>query len=128
MKLSRLHSHLPKSSLLIAAAILIALSFLSAWFFQSKPSVEHQQKLLQNYIKTQQEEAGRLLADTAFLRKLIVHRESGEEFDAIYQKKFGVFVFAETISDQQDLLFWNKQEIVPPPPDFNPPDSIYFQR
>ncbi|HEX8315039.1 MAG TPA: histidine kinase dimerization/phospho-acceptor domain-containing protein, partial [Flavisolibacter sp.] len=128
MKLSRLHTHLPKNSLLIAAAILIALSFLSAWFFQSKPSVDHQQKLLQKYIKTQQEEAARLLTDTALLRKLVLHRESKEEFNAIYQKKFGVFVFAETLSDFQDLLFWNKQEIVPPPPNFNPPDSVYFQR
>ena len=83
MKFSQLHTHLPKRSLLIAAVILIGLSFLTSWFFQSKPSVEQQQNLLQAYIQKQQKDAKELLADTALLRRLVVNKESPEEFKKV---------------------------------------------
>jgi len=128
LKLPRIHNHLPKRSFLIAAAVLFLLSFLTAWFFQSKPSVGHHQKLLQRYITEQQEDAVNLLNDTGLLRRLVLHTESKESFDEIHQKKYGLFIFAETISESQDLLYWNKQEIIPPVPDFYEPDGIYSRQ
>ncbi|QEC58276.1 sensor histidine kinase [Flavisolibacter ginsenosidimutans] len=118
---------MPKSSLLVTAAVLIALSFLSTWFFQSKPSVTQQRRELEDYVQKREKEAKDLLADTALLRKLISHTETEQEFDKVQKKKFGLFVFAETLTDNQDLLFWNSQEIIPPAPNFSPPDSLYFQ-
>jgi len=126
LKFSRLHSHLSKSSLLVAAVILLLLSFGTAWFFQSKPSVEHQQRLLQDYIKEKQQDIQSVFADTALLRKLVLHQESPEEFRQMQAKEFGLFVFAETISESQDLVYWNSHNILPPVPVFSKPDSIYF--
>lgn len=128
MKISRLHKHLPKSSLLIAAAVIFCLSFLTAWFFQSKPSIEHQQKLLQSYINEQQEDAYPLLKDTSLLRRFVLHQESKEEFESISEKKYGLFIFAETLSDNPDLVFWNSHNLIPPPTNFEQPDGIYFQQ
>jgi signal transduction histidine kinase len=128
LKLSRLHSHLPKSSLLISAAALLVLSFITAWFFQSKPSVEHQERLLQNYITSLQQDAVPLLSDTSLLRRFVLHQESEDEFKEISNKKYGLFIFAETLSDNQDLVFWNSHNIIPPSPNFNQPDGIYFQQ
>ena len=128
MKLSQIHNHLPKRSLLIASAILVSLSFLTAWFFQSKPSIEHQQRLLQQHVTEQQQDATALLSDTNLLRRLILHKESLEEFKAINNKKYGFFVFAETLSENPDLVFWNKQEMLPPSPNFEELDGIKFQQ
>ncbi|RZK10382.1 MAG: HAMP domain-containing protein, partial [Flavobacterium sp.] len=113
---------------LIAAAILLLLSFVTAWFFQSKPSLEHQQRLLQNYIEEQQQDVQTVLADTALLRKLVLHQESPAEFKTVQKKEYGLFVFAETISDNQDLVYWNSHTILPPVPDFTQPDTVYFQQ
>ena len=69
-----------------------------------------------------------LLHDTTLMRKLVLKTESLDEFKNVAGKEYGVFLFAETISDNQDLLFWNNQKILPPDADFNLPDGEYFQQ
>lgn len=127
MSISKQHSRLPKRSLLFIAAALFLLSFVSAWYFKVQPSIEHQQKLLQHYIQLQQKNAGQLLQDSSLMRKLVLKTESLDEFERIAGKEYGLFLFAETISDNQDLLFWNNQKILPPSADFNLKDGYYFQ-
>lgn len=128
MKLFRSHSGLQKRSLLIVAAALFLLSFLSAQFFKIQPSIKYQHRLLQRYVSEQQVDAENLLKDTALFRKLVLNNESAEEFSRVYNKQYGLFLFAETISESQDLLFWNNQKIVPPAADFSLKDGSYFQR
>lgn len=127
MKLSEIHNRLPKRSLIFIAAGLFLLSFLSSWYFKVQPSIQHQQKLLQNYIQKQQVDAQNLLRDSALMRKLVLKTESLNDFTRLYEKEYGLFLFAETISDNQDLLFWNNQKILPPVADFNLKDGYYFQ-
>lgn len=126
MKFSKIHS-LPKRSLAFIAAGLFLLSFLSAWYFKVQPSIEHQQKLLQHYIQKEQIDAKQLLQDSGLMRKLVLKTESLNEFQEIAEKGYGLFLFAETISDNQDLLFWNNQKILPPVADFSLKDGYYFQ-
>ena len=83
---------------------------------------------MQNYIHKQLEDANQLLQDTALLRKLVLHKESLQEFKRVEQKKYGLFLFAETISDNQDLLFWNNQNMIPPQADFSLPDGTYSRQ
>lgn len=128
MKLLRLHNPLQKRSLIIFAVALFGLSFITNYYFRLQPSINYQQKILQKYITTQQKDAQQLLKDTALLRKLVLNEESRDEFLEVYNKQYGFFVFAETISESQDLLFWNNQKIVPPEVDFNLADGSYFQQ
>ena len=127
MKLSGIHNRLPKRSLLIIAAGLFLLSFLSFSYFRAQPSIQHQQKLLQQYISRQQKDARQLLQDSNLMRKLVLKSESLEEFNDVASREYGLFLFAETISDNQDLLFWNNQKILPPTADFSLKDGSYFQ-
>jgi two-component system, NtrC family, nitrogen regulation sensor histidine kinase NtrY len=127
LKFSQFHSHLPKRSLLIFAVGLFLLSFISAYYFQIQPSIEYQKKQLENYVQKQEKDAKLLLQDTLLMRKLVLKNESLEEFKRVEEKKFGFFLFAETISDNQSLLFWNNQKILPPDADFNLQDGEYFQ-
>jgi len=127
LKVSQLHSHLPKRSLLIFAVGLFLLSFITAYYFQIQPSISYQQRLLERYIQKEEKEAHVLLQDSSLMRKLVLKTETLEEFKTIAAKKFGFFLFAETISDNQDLLFWNTQKILPPDADFNLKDGAFFQ-
>lgn len=128
MNLPAIHSRLPKRSLLFIAVALFFLSFFSAWYFRAQPSTVHQQKLLQNYVTRQLTDASQLLRDSNLMRKLVLKTETLKEFQKLYRKDYGVFLFAETISDNQDLLFWNNQKILPPTADFNIKDGYYFQQ
>ena len=129
MKLSeiKIHKQIPKRSLVIFAALLFLLSFITSYYFKVQPFVSNQQKMLQAYIHKQEEDGKELLNDTALMRKLVLKSESIDEFEKIADKEYGVFLFAETISENQDLLFWNNQKILPPNADFDLPDGKYFQ-
>ncbi len=127
MKAPRIHNYVPKRSLLLFAAALLLLSFLSSRYLGSQPAVKNQQKRLQKYVNEQQQDAQTLLTDTTLLRKLVLQSELLSEFKEIEAKKYGVFLFAETISDSEDPLFWNNQKILPPKADFSLKDGTYFQ-
>lgn len=126
MNLPGKHNYFRKSYLLFFAAILFALSFLSAWYFKVQPSITAQQKLLQNYITKREKDSKTLLKDSVLMRKLVLKTESLKELKRIAAKDYGIFLFAETI-DNQDLLFWNNQKILPPTADFSLKDGDYFQ-
>ncbi len=127
MKLFHQYAHLRKSSLLYFAAVLIGLSLLTNAYLQVKPSTGYQQKLLQRYITKEQKDAEQLLQDSSLMRRLVLNTESISDFNRLYAKRYGFFLFAETISETPDLLFWNNQKIVPPPADFSLSDGAYFQ-
>jgi two-component system nitrogen regulation sensor histidine kinase NtrY len=119
---------LRRRSLIGFAAGLFVLSVFSSWYFKVQPTVSHHQRLLEHYIQKQEVDSRELLTDTALMRKLVLKTESLREFEKIAAKEYGVFLFAETISDNQDLLFWNNQKILPPNADFNLRDGEYFQQ
>lgn len=127
MKLSQLHSHLPKRSLLFIAAVFALLSFVTTYYFQIQPSINYQQRSLENYVMKQEKDAQKLLLDTSLMRQLVLQNESLDEFKKIEAKNYGVFLFAETLSENQDLLFWNNQNILPPTADFTLKNGEYFQ-
>lgn len=128
MKLARIHSHLPRRSLLFFALGLFALSFVSQFFFRSKPSVETEQVLLQQYLAGQQKQARALVNDSLLMRKLVQQSYTLEELEKVTSKNFGFFLYAETISESPALLFWNTQKIIPPAAEFSLPDGIYFRK
>jgi len=128
LKLLKLHNHLPKRSLFFTAVALFLASFLSAWYFQKSPSIGLEEKHLERYIHNQQQDINKILDDTVLMRKLVLQQESLPEFGALADKEYGFFLFAETISGEHDLLFWNNQKILPPVADFTLSDGEYFQR
>ena len=128
MKFSQIHSHLPKLSLLLFAVGLFLLSFITDYYFKVQPSIDYQKRLLERYIQREERDADMLLRDTSLMRKLVLKGESLDEFKKIEEKKYGFFLFAETISDNQNLLFWNNQKILPPNADFSLHDGEVFQR
>lgn len=113
--------------LLFAAGVVLALSFLSAMYFQTKPSILVEKGSLESYIHRQQKDFKKLISDSALMRKLVQQNESLSEFSSVEQKKYGVFLFAETVSGPHQILFWNNQKILPPMADFSRADGEYFE-
>ena len=94
----KINSHLPKSTLLIVAGALFIVSLFSAYYFSVKPSVKQEERKIEHYIHKQQKEYQKFIADTNLMRKLVQRRESLEEFKAIADKDYGIFLFAESLS------------------------------
>ena len=119
---------LPKSYLLIAATFLLLLSFVSAFYFRSQPSTNQERKALQKYIQRQQHDFDKVIRDSVLMRKLVQQKETLDNFKEISKKEYGLFLFAETLSDVNQILFWSNQKVIPPDDDFVLPDGEYFQR
>ncbi|MDQ3279525.1 MAG: hypothetical protein M3Q06_14455, partial [Bacteroidota bacterium] len=129
MKTFRINSrYFRLRNLLLSALALLALSFLTAWFFNSSISVSQQQKSLQRYIAIQQQDAKRLLSDTALMRRLIQNTASQEEFQEIARKNYGLFIFRETYYENEGPVFWNTQRFAPPTPDFTVTQNTSFRQ
>ena len=127
MKLFSNSRRLPKRSLLVAAIILLLLSLISSYYFKVQPSIGYEEKQLEHYLHTQQKDFYELLKDSVLIKKLVQQDESLADFNKVADKEYGIFLFAETLS-QYELLFWNNQKILPPNADFSMKDGADFQR
>ena len=116
-----------KILLLYGAGVLLLLSFLSAMYFQTKPSILVEKASLENYIHRQQKDFKKLISDPVLMRRLVQQTESLDEFKTVAEKKYGLFLYAETVSGPQQILFWNNQKILPPRADFTRPDGAFFE-
>ncbi|RYZ62642.1 MAG: HAMP domain-containing protein [Chitinophagaceae bacterium] len=129
MKIPSFHSrHFRLRYLFLSAFILLLLSFLTAWFFNSAISVGHQQKSLQQFIAKQQKDAVQLLANKTLLRKLVRKEASKEEFETLTSKRYAFFIFQETLSETDAPVFWNTQKVTPPRPVYATGKAVFFQQ
>ena len=119
---------MPKPALLFCAGILFALSFVSSFYFQVNPSVEYEQKRLQNHINKQEADFRNFLEDSVLMRKLVQNRESLEEYQSIAKKDYGIFLFAESLSADGELFFWSNQKVLPQHSGYSAEDGEYFQQ
>ena len=119
---------LKKRSIIIASAALLLLSFLSSYYFRQNPSTDTEVKKLQNYISRQEKDFHSFIADTSLMIKLVQQKETLEEFKNAADKKYSFFLYAETLSDQGEILFWNNQKALPTLNDLSLTEGEYFQR
>lgn len=115
-------------TLLLAAAVLFFLSYIFNTFYTNVTSVPKERKLLEKYIHEQQRDFALVLKDTTLLRKLIQQEEMPAEFKELVSKKYGIFIYAESVSGNFNLLFWNDQIVLPKEGSYRMADGEYFQK
>ena len=115
-------------NLLIASGLLFLLSFLSSSYFKQNPSTGAELKKLQAYILKQQRDFNEFIADSNLMRKLVQQKESLDEFKYAAEKEYSFFLYAETLSEQGEILFWNDQKVLPTLNDLSLTEGEYFQR
>ena len=128
MNFKELNTRLPKKALLFCTISLLLFSIFSSKYFREQPSVQNEEKKLEQYIHKQQENYERFLGDSQLMRRLVQQTESLDEFKKIAGKDYGIFLFAETISGEQEMLFWNNQKITPPQAEYSLKDGEYFRK
>ncbi len=128
MKLQKINTSFSKRTLLFSASILLLFSFFTSTYFRVQPSIQNEGKKLEQYIHKQQKNYERFLADSQLMRRLVQQIEPLEEFKRIADKDYGIFLFAETITGDQEMLFWNNQKIIPPHADYSLEDGEYFRK
>ncbi|MBB1284019.1 HAMP domain-containing histidine kinase [Flavisolibacter sp. BT320] len=129
MKTFRIHNrHFRLRYFFLSAVALLLLSFLTAWFFNSSISVAHQKQSLQQFIAKQQQDANALMSDLVLMRKLVRKEATKEEFETLTAKRYGFFIFQETLSETDAPVFWNTQRVTPPPPQYDSSSLVTFQK
>jgi signal transduction histidine kinase len=128
LKLQKLNIRPPKKILLFCAMVLLLLSSFSSAYFSVQPSVKIEEKKLEQYIHRQQKNYEHFLSDSQLMRRLVQQTEPLTEFKKIADKDYGIFLFAETVSGDHEMLFWNNQKIIPPQADYSLEDGEYFRR
>jgi len=104
---------LSRWTLLAVAVMLFLISFIFNSYYTRVSSLAVEKHSITNYIREQENDFNKFTRDTSLLRKLILNNESLEEFKELEQKKYSLFLFAESISEQQQMLFWSSQTIAP---------------
>ncbi|HEY1021887.1 MAG TPA: hypothetical protein VGE06_06215, partial [Flavisolibacter sp.] len=61
------------------------------------------------------------------MRRLVRKEASKEEFETLTSKRYGFFIFQETLSETDAPVFWNTQRVTPPRPDYSS-SGIAFQK
>ncbi|MFC0771308.1 ATP-binding protein [Terrimonas alba] len=115
-----------KSSLLLLAAILFALSFIFNKLYTNRTSVIQEVKNAENYLHRQQKNFNSFLADTVLIRKLVENTESANEFHDVISRSYGIFLYRINTTNTLSLSFWNDQLILPPSQTFGAGDMEEF--
>ena len=110
------------------AVLLFLVSFIFNSYYTRVSSIAVEKRSITNYIQEQENDFNELAKDTALLRRLILNYESLEEFKNLEEKKYSIFLFAESISEQQQMLFWSSQTIAPSSINDTLSHGEYFQR
>lgn len=129
MKFPFLHNfRIPRRNLIFAALLLFLVSLATSYYSHEIPSINSDVRALEYYIQKQQKDFNELTRDTVLMRKLVLDKEGFGEFKEVAKKEYGFFLYAETISEQGELLFWNNQRVLPSTSDLSLTDGEYFQR
>lgn len=118
---------IPKRNLLLFALLLLGLSFVSGSFFRSAPVANVEEKALERYLQRQEADFNTLLKDTPLLRRLVQQSEPRATFEQLAEKKYGIYLYAETLYGQ-DLIYWNTNQVVPNTANIAAPEGSSFQR
>ena len=128
MKNTLRHILYSRYSLLALSVIIFSLSFVFNAYYTKVTSVIREKKLLANYIHKQERDFNGVLKDTALLRKLVQHNESHEEFSDLERKKYGFFLFAESVFGNEQMLFWSSHIAEPPSSAYGLPATEYYKK
>jgi len=127
VKINIRHILVKRRSLLITAVILFLFSVFFHQYFTRKTSLNREQEHIESYLHNQQKDFNAFLKDTQQLQGLVLKTEPLDVFKKIQEKNYGIFIYAETIFSDYEMVFWNSQLVVPQKVNFHSADGEYFQ-
>ncbi len=98
----------------ILAISCFILSFIPVIFSSEKSMIRKEQTLLQEYVNKQERDFYLKTSNVSFINNLLNQAETFQEFEAIDKLKYGFYIVRHTSTEGQKIIFWNKQNIIPP--------------
>jgi signal transduction histidine kinase len=99
--------------LLLIAAWLITFSFIVDNYWSANASVKTVQNKLSAYVHKAEEDFQKTATDSSIISKML-NRNYDEQFLKKYiDKKYFLFVYTKDSSGNEDLIFWNTQQVQP---------------
>ncbi|MEO8406165.1 MAG: hypothetical protein ABI480_16270, partial [Chitinophagaceae bacterium] len=111
-----------KLSLLLAAIVLFALSFIFNKIYSNRTAVNDEVSQAERYLAHEQEDFNSFLADTMLVSRLVASRESRDEFNKTVKKAYGLFLYGVSNDGILSMRFWSNQFILPPPETYSSGD------
>jgi two-component system, NtrC family, nitrogen regulation sensor histidine kinase NtrY len=115
-----------KLSLLVAAIVLFALSFIFNKLYTNRSAVAEEASNAEDYIHRMQGDFDELLRDSALVDRLINNTAPVNEFTHTVNKQYGVFLYNVSDEGVLSLRFWSNQLILPPPGTYSSGDMEEF--
>lgn len=108
------NSLLWKLVLLLAAIVLLILSYVFNQLYTDTASVEKERDYAESYVAASEQDFSSFLADTTLLTRLVRNQESEAEFNSIVKKKYGIFLYSVDDGGTLSMHFWSSQLALPP--------------
>ncbi len=112
---------------MVLAVAAFALSFVFNSYYTHVSAINHEKKSLTRYIQKEESDFNQFTRDSNLLRKLVRNRETLEQFKALKNKGYGIYIVGDSVLGGQQMVFWNNQNIVPSVSDYNLRDGEYFK-
>ena len=125
MKTKFINIFLRHYGLLLLATVLFLFSLGFNTLYSNKTSVSREVRLLEKYLRSQQNNFSDFLQDTSLIRQLYQKKESLNDFDKLASKKYGIFLISLNSFGETDTRFWNTQNILPPSETYQLTDGEY---
>lgn len=101
------------SYLLVIAAWLVTLSFITDNYWSVNASVKGAQKKITAHLHKQEKDFEALVADTAQVNLLAKNKYNAEQVQPFFSKNYFLFIYPAFEPWQKSVLFWNTQTIQP---------------
>ena len=101
--------------LLLAAAWFVTLSFIVDNYWSANASIKSVQNEISSYIHREEKNIEKLVHDNNTIPKIISGNYSDEYIIGIVKKKYFLFLYATDSTGHEALVFWNTQQVLPPP-------------
>jgi two-component system, NtrC family, nitrogen regulation sensor histidine kinase NtrY len=101
------------SYLLATAAMLITISFVIDNYWSDASSAEMVTRNMASYIRQQEDDFDKLAHDSGTINQLLQNRFTEPQLRELTEKKYYLFAYRYTDSNQYQLAFWNSQAVTP---------------
>ena len=112
---------------MLAIACLL-LSFIPILVSSEKTVVKREQAKLQEKLNEQQKDFYKKTGDVHFIEQLFFQTEKQKDFETLESLGYGFFIQSYSSSANQNLIFWNTQNMIPPSNIADLADGEYFRK
>ena len=113
MKQSFLNIFWRKYTILAFSALLFVFSLFFNTLYSNDSSVYKEVTKAEKYLSKNQQDFSTFLKDTLLISKLVVKKETLNEFEKVAAKPYGIFLYTVNDFGDVEMKFWSEQIIVP---------------